>query len=119
MQQKPPSVSCHCTVAKAEPLMLCACSIIAEIDDLKDVLEAVNDVASNWDNLGMVLKIKDSELGIIKADHKDSVRDCLKEVVSLWLKGNGGERSWKFLCNALKNSPVNECAIAEKIEQKH
>ena len=88
---------------------------ITGIENLKEVLEQISEIAANWSMFGLALEIKNSELNAI--NRKENL-DCLMEVVSLWLKGNGGETTWKFLCEALRSTLVKNPAIAKKIENK-
>lgn len=86
--------------------------------DLKDVLEMVCDIAAEWDDLGLALGLKSSSLDSIEADER-SCRKRLHKVVAEWLKGNGGECTWNFLCEAIKGPLVKNISLAQKIEQAH
>lgn len=90
----------------------------AEIKDQKHVIEMVYEIAAFWDDLGLALELVPSALECIEADEQSCFKR-LKKVVALWLKGNGGERSWKFLCEAVRGPLVKNNALAGKIEHEH
>ena len=80
-------------------------------------MREISPAAAKWKRIGLALEIKPHELDKIKLDEPDS--DCkLDEVVSLWLKGNGGERSVKFLCDALRSKLVGHYTLADEAEKE-
>ena len=88
------------------------------INDLNTVWREVHIAAAVWEDLGLALLMKPHTLETIKHNNSD-VRDRLKAALSEWLKGNGGERSWRFLSRALKDPMVGRPDIAEAIETKY
>ena len=66
-------------------------------------------IANRSYEVGLVLGIKQGRLDIITHDYS-RCRDQLSAVLSVWLKGNGKETSWNFLCEALKSISQDELA---------
>lgn len=87
-------------------------------DDLSSVYLAIREVATQWEYLGLALDINQDLLDQVEHD-KDKVIDRLKAVIKLWLTGNGGERTWRFLCVALEDPIVERIDIARKIAEKY
>ena len=81
---------------------------------LNEVLEA----ADKWEELGLELKISPNVLGRIKSDNS-TCSNRLSATILEWLGGKGGERSWEFLCEALRRPLVGRPRTAEKIEEKY
>ena len=68
--------------------------LFADEDDLRDVRLAVTDVAAKWKDLGISLGIRLSELNVILSANPHSPSDCLREMLSLWLKQNHNVRPY-------------------------
>lgn len=76
----------------------------------------VLDILERWDDLGMALEIKMSELTVIKKENS-TLRERMKEMLLAWLQGRGKNPSWQTLCNALKDRLVERDDIARSIER--
>ena len=96
-------------------------SFITDTDNLKEIVDALKKVRfSNhkWFPLGLQLGLLSPTLKDIEANHKDDVRRCLQECLTLWLSkadkvtDNGGS-TWDSLADALRN--IEENFAAEKI----
>lgn len=74
------------------------------------------DILERWDDLGMALEIKMSELTVIKKENS-TLRERMKEMLLVWLRGRGKNPSWQTLCNALKDRLVERDDIARSIER--
>ena len=94
------------------------CAFCAAIDDKNTVLPELASVASKWEDLGLALDLKQDQLDIINSD-RGGCSAKLGATVSAWLRGEGGERSWKFLCAALRSPLVARRAFADILEKKH
>ena len=55
-------------------------------DDLQDVRSAVADLARRWQDLGISLRVRPSDLDAIPSPNTQSPSDCLRQMLSLWLK---------------------------------
>ncbi len=78
------------------------------IDDLKDVLDAVKTLSSQWSLLATMVGVKQSSLDIIKHNHPGDAKMCLYEALGEWLKLNydhqrHGRPSWRKLAEAVKS----------------
>ena len=94
------------------------CNISAAITDKADVYRATKPAAALWEDIGLALKINPTELEKIEHDISGT-EDRLKQVLSLWLKGNGGECSWRFLCAAMRDDLVARPDLAKNIEKQY
>ena len=80
-------------------------------------------MANNWKNIGLALRLAPDSLNTLST--KEDVTDCLREVLTQWLKKTYsvkqfGEPSWKLLVKAVSDQVGgNDCALAEKIAQNH
>ena len=96
-------------------------SFITDTDNLKEIVDALKKVRfpnHKWFPLGLQLGLLSPTLKDIEANHKDDVRRCLQECLTLWLSkadkvtDNGGS-TWDSLADALRN--IEENFAAEKI----
>lgn len=75
--------------------------------------------ANRWHNIGLSLGLEDAELRNIT---ESSVDDCLREVLSLWLRHMMLEGkplpSWYALCVAVHEAGKNP-ALAKEIADRH
>ena len=87
------------------------------VPTLSDLLkELFSKVASNWENIGVMLDIDEGPLKKIKADHKES-GDCLREMLRIWLKKVEPPPSWNLLVDALKS--LGEEKLAQELRKKY
>ena len=98
-------------------------SFITGTDNLKDIVDALKQVRfpnHKWFPLGLQLGLLSSTLKDIEANHKDDVRRCLQECLTLWLSKadkvtESGGPTWDSLASALRN--IEENFGAEKITE--
>jgi len=62
--------------------------LLADEDDLHDVRSAVVDLAGRWWDLGDSLGIRSADLDAILSSSAHSPSDCLRKVLTLWLRQN-------------------------------
>ena len=62
--------------------------LLADEDDLNDVRSAVADLAGRWRDLGDSLGIRSGDLDAILSSSAHSPNDCLRTVLTLWLRQN-------------------------------
>ena len=60
--------------------------LLADEDDLQDVRSAVADLVGKWQDLGVSLGIRQSNLDAILSDNPYSSSDCLRKMLSQWLR---------------------------------
>ena len=74
---------------------------------LKAVLKWLLPLASDWRNIGVLLDIEDPKLENIKRDEV-GVQNCLRAMLSEWIKMVDPQPNWKNLVEALESSHPNE-----------
>ncbi len=75
---------------------------------MKDVLDMVETLSSQWSLLTTKLGVKQSSLDIIKHNHPGDAKMCLYEALGEWLRLNydhqrHGRPSWRKLAEAVKS----------------
>ena len=78
------------------------CITAADISHLPDLMIALNYITSEWFDLGLHLRVKYSTLKAIEADYR-KVKQCMREMLAVWLKGQGGECTKHTLRTAMLN----------------
>ena len=79
--------------------------------DIIDALEKGGFTTSNWNRLGLRLRIKNDDLTIIETNYPKDVVRCLEECLVKWLKT--GKATYTGLAEALKK--MGEGAAADHI----
>lgn len=110
-------VDCHVKLTCSIFLFLFMHTVVG-IADKKNVFRELKPIANCSHKIGLGLDIENSRLEIIKHDYHRSY-DQLSATLSLWLRGNGGEASWNFLCEALRSPLIANDAIADNITEKY
>ena len=92
-----------------------------DIDDLGDVLDAVESLSSQWKRLSTKLRIRSSSLDTIQQNHPGDADMCLYEAMEEWLKMNydhqrRGRPSWRRLVEAVKSL---DCGLSQRIVDTH
>ena len=67
-----------------------------------NVLLALNEEMSKWNDIGMVLGLPMSELERIKEENRRDVRSALREVVKVWFS-QPGKKDWKDIIDAISS----------------
>ena len=80
-----------------------------------DVLAVVHPAAAKWRDIGLTLRINPDELDKIDGDADAGLR----AVLAMWLRGNGGDRTWEFLCEVLQCRLVGRRDLAKKIKEQY
>ena len=86
-------------------------------DDLGCVLEEVLDVAAQWYNLGLKLKVRTGRLNCIRAEF-NTPEDRLREMLNAWLTTDDNP-SWKTVVDALGSKMVGASQLAATLETKY
>ena len=76
----------------------------------------LNQLASEWENIGMHLRIPDHKIKAIKSEERGVVRNCLRELLMVWLRGVAPPPSWRALAEAV--GEVDE-RVAKEITDRH
>ncbi len=94
------------------------------MDDLGELVEEMDDVATKYKSIGIALRIKHSELNIIERKHRYDPKAALTSVLEEWLKLNYSAKkgearkmpSWRRVVEVVdKSSGGNNHALAKKI----
>ena len=87
--------------------------------ELRDLLDALQQVAYKWKTLGIFLKIQDTgRLNNIEAKHHDP-EDCLREMLQVWLKQVDPPPTWASIINALDSDSLKEQRLAKELREKY
>ena len=81
------------------------------------MLEEVLDVAAQWYNLGLKLKVRTGRLNCIRTEF-NTPEDQLREMLNAWLT-TGDNPSWKALVDALRSRMVGATNSAAVLEAKY
>ena len=87
------------------------------MDDLVCVLEEILDVAAQWYNLGLKLKVRTGRLNSIRAEF-NTPEDRLREMLNAWLTTDDNP-SWKTVVDALRSRVVGASQLATVLEANH
>ena len=79
---------------------------------LRDIFEKLLPLAAHWNNIGVLLGVKNHILQEIKRNERQS-QDCLREMLSEWLKIDNPPPTWDNLASAVK--PFNPAKAQEII----
>ena len=79
---------------------------------LRDAFKKLLPLAADWNNIGVLLGIKDNILREIRQNEKQGY-DCLREMLSEWLKIDNPPPTWNSLADAVK---LFNSAIAQEIK---
>lgn len=99
------------------PCVICYHVIHTDIDDdLKEVLTKLHSVNYKWEELGTEIGLKDGALKAIAAN-RSTVQQCMRDVITEWLHGNGFVSTWQTIIDVLKTETVGEGALAKSIHK--
>ena len=104
-----------------------ASSIISFVveDNLYDVVEELTPLAAKWKAIGRALRLKSGDLDRIEFAHPGRPRECLSDVILMWLKKNYrvekyGQPTWQKIVEIVANSAGgDDAARAKIIASKH
>ena len=88
------------------------------LSSLATIREALYDVRSKWEDIGIELLDK-NETDAIKKEKQNALRDCLTEMLSIYLKRSNPEPSWNSIIAALRAKAVGESQLAQDLEEKY
>ena len=85
---------------------------------LSEVYEGLVGISHKWQDVGIQLKLEEGILKAIESDHPKNSRDCLREMLSAWLKIDL-RPTWHTLCAALRSETVGEEKVASNLVAKY
>ena len=65
------------------------------------LLRELHSIANEWENIGILLDIKDGQLEQIKMDNAGDSKACLREMLRVWLSRVAPPPSWSAMADAL------------------
>ena len=72
------------------------------LPELKDLLkELYSKAADKWEDIGILLGIKDGQLKKIKTDNSSNSSSCLREMLRIWLSRVKPPPSWSAIAEAV------------------
>ena len=102
---------------------------LTDLEDLTDVVEAMEDVAVNYGSIGLALRIKYSQIEIIERSCHGDARLGLRKVLKQWLSLNYNRQKetsnpswpcWRKVVEVVdKGCAGHNHALAKKIADKH
>ena len=84
---------------------------------LKDLLKELKQVASKWENIGVMVGIDSGILDNIEADNSKNCENCLREMLKVWLKQLDPAPSWPLMVEALE--VLGEPKLAKELKEKY
>ena len=97
-------------------LLHCYSYTILDSDDLKELVNALDDVSAKWRLFGVQLEVPYHELDIINYNHGKDARVCLMEMIRWWLDHNL-EAKWSTIVQAL--TKIGKRRLAYDMALKH
>jgi hypothetical protein len=83
---------------------------------LKDLLGELYDKASEWMNIGVFLDIDTGRLDNVKAENH-TVKDCLREMLKIWLNKISCIPSWAEIADAIEL--LGDQSLADQLRTKY
>ena len=80
--------------------------------------ETLFDADIKWRNIGLQLGLSNTDLSRIGANYRLQ-QECLRETLTLWLRGIKPVPTWMNLVDALKNHTVKEYQLAKFVKEKY
>ena len=85
--------------------------------DLPVLLEELNDVRTEWYNIGMQLLVHVNTLDCIQ-EQRNNPTDCLRKALKSWLE-NCSTPTWRDIVNVLRSRTVNKTRLAAELNNKY
>lgn len=93
--------------------------LFSDIDDLAEVVKAVEPLAADWQSLATKLHLGHADLKVVKKDCPGDSRACLNQAMAKWLNlsyntARFGVPSWRMLVTAVMDmNKALACEIAK------
>ena len=96
-------------------MCLCIFTGILSLQNLQEIHEHLQGVRPKWYNIGVQLRLPPGELDAIQVEQQ-TLSDCLREMIRMWLCRNYPQPTKDELCTALRSSVVDEARLAASLE---
>lgn len=70
--------------------------------NLPNLLKELLPLASEWQTIGTLLGIPEGQLKVIRHDYHHQAKDCLREMISIWLKMVDPKQTLETLVEAVE-----------------
>ena len=87
------------------------------VPTLKLLQKELYKIAKKWEDIGIQLDIDDDLLGKVKSDNHGDSKNCLREMLRIWVKNMDPQPSWTDLAEALK--VLEEDEVAQRLKDKY
>ena len=85
-------------------IILCLALDMPVLPELRDLIrELDSEAADKWENIGLLLGIKDGQLKKTKSDNSNDSSSCLREMLRIWLSRSNPRPSWSAIAKALED----------------
>lgn len=65
---------------------------------LKELSEAVS---ADWEDIGLLLKLSQGSLEVIKSNYPSQAKKCFREMIKIWIKQVDSPPSWAAIIEAI------------------
>ena len=79
--------------------------------------ELLSKVSADWENIGLILDLKEGELRNIRSDHDESEK-CFREMLKLWLNQVEPPPTWSAIIEAIDTYPRYK-SLAKELRKKY
>ena len=87
------------------------------VPTLKLLQKELYKIAKKWEDIGIQLDIDDDVLVKVKSDNHGESKNCLREMLRIWVKKVDPQPSWTNLAEALK--VLEEDELAQRLKDKY
>ena len=88
---------------------------LLSLQNLQEIHEHLQGIRPKWYNIGVQLRLPPGELDAIQAEQQ-TLSDCLREMIRMWLCRNCPQPTKDELCMALRSRVVDETRLAASLE---
>jgi hypothetical protein len=86
------------------------------LENLRNVKNRIWEARSKWQDIGIELKLKQTDLEVISKKNGSDTDACFTEMLSIWLKQTKPRPTWSRMIRALKSRSIGFQQLAEHIE---
>ena len=87
------------------------------VPTLKFLQKELYKIAKKWEDIGIQLDIDDDLLVKVKSDNHEDNKNCLREMLRIWVKKVDPQPSWTDLAESL--GFLEEDELAQRLKDKY
>ena len=91
---------------------------MSERPKIEDIANELYEVNTQWNDIGIQLKVPKATRKRLQQVHKDNPQQALTEMMEEWLDTDDPEPSWPAIVNALRSRSVNAKTLANNMERR-